>query len=587
MLHWGKSGGWAHRKREGVAGGMEQDESDPELVGGYVTDYYTFNPHRAIWDGRHEYDGQAGDFSPEAVQARIAALEHWGIRLETARRAQLAGSPPSDPPAPHGVPLATQAARDLALTEYFRREELFALRDWRPQTFMPAYYLGMVDLSIYLKRPYAPAAERLAALIRHLRAIPDFLANARTSLRGPFVRLALEQGVRSYEAVALYYAGELAEQARALAPASALLSDLDAALPKAAHAVRDFAGYLRERLDDDTHRDIALGGDLFHAIVRHLELLDVPLDHLRAWGEQELATLRARVAEVAGQMKMAPIYAFASLSRGRLPEARVLADTAAAIDELRTFLAQAGIVDVLDHQPYVIGVSPPYLRGGSAFVEPPGPYEQPGLPTFIYITLPDATWPSAARNAWLNKLNPWSLRNTAAHETYPGHLLHFQHLARNPSQAARTFTSFACTEGWAHYSEGLLIEQGYAKDNPRAELAYLRMGLLRAARLLIALNLHERAMTLHEASTFVQRATHFPLVRCLPEAIRATQDPRVVSYTLGKLLLLGLRDDFRRQEGQAYSPRRFHDAFLACGAPPFPLARRMLLRDAGPDPLST
>lgn len=558
---------------------MSQGDPSADLVRRYVAEHYAFYPHRAVWDGRHEHDGTVSDLSPASIQARITALERWDAPLRTARLA--ATIVPDEPP------LAAPDARDLALVEYFRRQELFSLRDWQAHATIPAFYYAMLDLSIYIKRPYAPASVRFDALTRHLLAIPDLLAGARASLRGPCSRLALLNGAGLFEGVAAHYESELAAGARTLAPEVTPQPAFEGALSAAVAALRDFVTFLRARLAERPEGDFALGGNLLQAVIRHLELVDMPLDQLRAWGLDELRSLLARVEELTIQVGGAPSRAFAALSRRRPSEDQVLAAAGVAIDELREFVRAAQLVEIWDEGPFQVDRTPSYLRGGTAFVEPPGPYELPGLPTFVYITLPDPTWSEDQRRAWLNKLNPWGLRNTAAHETYPGHLLHFQHLARNASEAARTFTSFASLEGWAHYGEYLLIEQGYGSGNPRTELAYLAMALLRVCRLLVTLDLHEHAITLREATDFVQRTTHLPLVRCRLEALRAAQDPRIIGYTLGKLLLLRLRDDYARQEGPRYSLRRFHDALLACGAPPLPLTRQMLLRDPGPDPLET
>jgi uncharacterized protein (DUF885 family) len=223
------------------------------------------------------------------------------------------------------------------------------------------------------------------------------------------------------------------------------------------------------------------------------------------------------------------------------------------------------------------------MRSGSAFMDVPGPFEQPGLPAYFYVTLPSADWPPDVSQAWLAKLNPWGLLNTASHEVLPGHMVHFAHLSQVPSNAARAITSYGAIEGWAHYAEEMLIEAGYGVREPRVEMAQLTMALLRDCRCLVAIDLHTGRLTLAEAAQRIGAETGLAAIRCRQEARRGAQDPAYCVYTLGKLMLRKLRADYARQEGQRYSLRGFHDALLACGAPPIPLARRMLLAEpAGP-----
>jgi uncharacterized protein (DUF885 family) len=218
----------------------------------------------------------------------------------------------------------------------------------------------------------------------------------------------------------------------------------------------------------------------------------------------------------------------------------------------------------------------PYMRNGSAFMDVPGPFELAGTDAYFYLTLPDPAWSSSQQEAWMGKHSIPGLANTCIHEAWPGHFLQFQHLLHAPTVMSKLFTSTSFIEGWAHYAEQMLIEQGYGADDPHFELQQLSMALLRDCRFLAALRLHTGQMTVDEAAAFIAREAFFTPMRAQQEAMRGARSPGYLNYTLGKLLFLRLRSELQTAH-PAWSVRQLHDAMLAFGAPPVPLLREALL----------
>jgi hypothetical protein len=551
------------------------DSSISHDVAGYLAAHHAATPHLASRAGLHAFDGLAPDLCPNAIQRRIQSLVRWGERLRAAHRTAAAWSAQAA--------LTTLDERDLALVEYARAYELFRWREWRQHERDPRFYLSAIDVTHYLKRSYAPLPERLEALGRHLLAVPDVLAAARANLRRPLGRLVIEQAIHAFGALAAYYANELRAHCRAVAIGPRVAGRVERAIGLAVAAIEAFVADLREQLAEPVG-DFRLGAATLAGMVAAGELLPLSLQRLRALAEADLAANHARTEAVAGSLGQTVAEAFAALAPGPLEESDVLDAAAAAIAALRAELSASGVVDLAPVASAECRVeqTPSTLGGSTAFMDAPGAFERPDLPAYLYITLPDPAWPADVRANWLLHLHPWGLRTSAAHEALPGHLLQFAVLARHPSAAARTFTSYAATEGWAHYAEHLVIELGDA--HPLAELAQLRMALLRDCRVLVALDLHAGEASIAEAADLIARHTLLPLDTCRHSALRGTLDPGYLNYTLGKLGLLALRAEYERQEGARYTPRRFHDALLACGAPPIPLARRMLLADLTPQP---
>lgn len=222
---------------------------------------------------------------------------------------------------------------------------------------------------------------------------------------------------------------------------------------------------------------------------------------------------------------------------------------------------------------------PPHLPAGTALFEGPGLFDAPGIPAILYLSLPQLGGPHSQRRAQMARVSPWALRNTVAHEVIPGHHLHWTCMARTQSLAARAFPSLANIEGWAHYAEELALTYGDGTDS-RYPLAALRMGLLRNCRFLMALELHAGTASEEDAAQYIARWTGFSPQRAAEEALRGVLDPGYLVYTLGKALLLRMREDYAARQGERFTPRRFHDAFFAQGGVPLPLVRRALLGDS-------
>lgn len=211
-----------------------------------------------------------------------------------------------------------------------------------------------------------------------------------------------------------------------------------------------------------------------------------------------------------------------------------------------------------------------------------GPYVPEGR-SCLQITPPNPTWRAEKVDGYLSFFNPGKLGNLAVHECFPGHFVTDGWLKRVPSMTRRLCMSGTSLEGWAHYAEQMMVEEGFAADDPMLRIGQLQDALWRNARFLVAIGLHTQGMTLEEASTFFQREAHLPQVIAEMEAKRAMTDPDVVTYTLGKLQFLKLRDDLRKKQGPAFTLKGFHDAVLGAGVLPVKLLREELLGEIGED----
>jgi uncharacterized protein (DUF885 family) len=218
-------------------------------------------------------------------------------------------------------------------------------------------------------------------------------------------------------------------------------------------------------------------------------------------------------------------------------------------------------------------------------METPGPFEK-ATKAFYYITPVERDWSERQQDEWLTQFNPYTLDDTSIHEAYPGHYVQFLHLnASKATQVEKMFDSYAYVEGWAHYCEQMMIsEQGYGSEKDSVTAAKYRLAqsgqaLLRLCRLCVSIEMHCHGKSIAEGTKFFQENCYYDEKPAAFEATRGTFDPGYLNYSLGKLQILKLRDDYQKQEGVAFSLKKFHDEMLDHGMPPLQLLRGLLLKN--------
>ena len=218
--------------------------------------------------------------------------------------------------------------------------------------------------------------------------------------------------------------------------------------------------------------------------------------------------------------------------------------------------------------------APPYMRQNSAYIDIPGPYEK-GLPSTYYISPPDPSWSKEDQLAYIP--GEKDLLFTSIHEVWPGHFTQFLHANRSKNEVNRVFVGYAFAEGWAHYTEEMMCEVGVCKGDPGRKIGQLLNALLRNARYLSAIGLHARGMTVEESEKMFREQAHQDAGNARQQAARGTYDPAYLNYTMGKLMILKLREDWTKTRGGRDAWKAFHDEFLSYGGPPVPLVREAML----------
>jgi hypothetical protein len=319
----------------------------------------------------------------------------------------------------------------------------------------------------------------------------------------------------------------------------------------------------------------AIGPELFRDMLRSTEMVDMSLDSLEAQGradlERNLAALKVACREFAPR---ASLRQCVDRMNAHKPPGGAVAAARAQLDTLEHFVRAADIVSVPGRERALVREAPPYQRFNFAYIDIPGPYEK-NIPSIYYIAPPDTTWSPAEQAAYVPGVA--DLLFTSVHEVWPGHFLNFLHSNRSQSKFGQVFVGYAFAEGWAHYTEEMMLEAGLGEGDPEAKIGQLSNALLRNARYLSAIGLHTKGMTVEESEKMFREEAFQDPGNARQQAARGTYDPAYLNYTLGKLMIRKLREDWTADRGGRKAWKQFHDSFLSYGGPPIPLVRRAMV----------
>jgi uncharacterized protein (DUF885 family) len=544
-----------------VAGNADWDT----FVAAYIEEYFAANPVFAVYAGRHEFDGQMQDFSAGAIAREIERLR--------AARARLAGFETA------GLDERRAFERDYLHSRIDR--DLFWLTEAQWPFRSPDYYLNWLDPEPYLNKPYAPLEQRMRAYIAYAKTIPSAVAQIRANLRTPLPAPWVDYGVKAFSGFADFYATAVAP---IYAPVgdSALRAELARVNDEASRAMRDLAAWLESERPRATG-DFALGAAMFSRMLEATEDVTVSLERLAAVGQADLerntAALREACARVLPGGSMANCVDKVSAHK---PADGPVAAATRQLPELEGFVRAKDLVSIPGEERARVAQAPAYNSQNFAYIQTPGPFE-PGVPATYYIAAPDPKWSARERAQYV--LPEIGLLFVSAHEVWPGHFLHFLHANRSASKIGQLFQSYAFTEGWAHYSEEMVWDAGLRDGDAEAHVGQLMQALWRNVRYVSAIGLHTGRMSVAESERLFREAAHLDPGNSRQQALRGTYDPAYLNYTLGKLMIRKLREDWTATRGGRAAWKEFHDTLLSYGGPPLPLVRREMLGSDAGEPL--
>jgi uncharacterized protein (DUF885 family) len=559
-------------------GDRAADAAFSKLGDEFLAGYLAWRPQVGTALGLHEYDGRISDYSRPSIAAERERLKNFDQRLQRLDATRL----------------TARARHDYRLLRAAIHKELFRFVDIDVFTRNPMTYAGALNVNIYIKRDFAPLTQRVKALTAILRQAPALTAAARanlgTNLPRPFVETAIDVAQGSAD----FMAGDLVTALTDFRN-EPLRAQFLAAKDLAVAEMRSYADWLRAERLPQAHERYAMGVEKYSKVLREGELIALAPERILEIGLRELKREQEIFGRTAAQIDPArkPIEVFKEIQRDHPTADGLIPDTRKNLEAIREFLVDRDLLTIPSAVRARVEETPQFDRATSfASMDTPGPFETRATEAYYYVTPVEADWPDSQKEEWLTAFNYYTTDVVSIHEAYPGHYLQFLCLNASPAnRLEKILDSYAFVEGWAHYTEQMMLDEGFGPNMPsrvaqpgalraaKYRLAQSDEALLRLCRLCVSIQMHCQGMSVAEATRFFQEHCYYEEKPARQEAIRGTFDPEYLYYTVGKLQILKLRQDYQRQEGAAYSLKKFHDEMLRHGMPPIRLLRELMLKD--------
>ncbi len=542
--------------------------------------YFHYAPSNATVTGYHQYDGQLDNYSRKNIDAEIAALKAFEQRVESIH---------PDDAAADFVP---RSDREILLGEI--RSQLLTLEAIRPWEKNPDGYSSVCASGAFvlMERKFASPDERLRSLVSREKQMPALLANARENLKNP-PRIYTEIAIEQLPDIISFFEKDV-PLAFADAQDAALKAEFAQTNAKVIAELKSYLDWVKRDLLPRSNGEYRIGADAFQKKLAYDEMVDTPLDKLLEIGWADLRKNQAHFNEVAKELEpnKDARAVLEELGENHPAPDHLLDAFRATFDGLVGFIRTNHIVTIPSDVRPIVEETPPFMRATTfASMDTPGPFEKHATEAYFNVTLPDPSMTPAEVEGFMHSFNIGTVISTAVHEAYPGHYIQFLWLPQAPSKVRKILSANTDVEGWAHYCEQMMLDEGYGQPGAGArderEAKFLRLGqlqdaLLRNARFIVGIEMHTGKMSFDEAVAFFQKEGYQPRETAVVETKRGTSDATYLYYTLGKLEIMKLREDMKKKQGAAFSLEKFHDEFLRQGFPPIKVVREAMLGDQSP-----
>ena len=530
---------------------------------------YKFNPSSGTADGFHLYDTRLEDFSQASIASEISTSKSSLDKLQAFPRTGLSESSSAD--------LDFLTARIQA-----QLLDLETIQTWRRD---PDTYTSAATNSVFLlmSRKFAPEEERLRSVVAREKLIPGLLEEARKNL-GDVPRVYTEVALDDLANTPGFFQHDV-PKAFANVKDAKLLAEFHASNADVIAAFKKYETFLKDQLLPVSKGDFRLGAENYRKKLLYEEMVDIPLDRLLEIGYADLRRNQQRVKEVAALIdpEKTPREVMQNLQKDHPTAEQVLPTFRNTLGGLKKFIEDKQIVTIPSDLPPIVEDTPPFERAlTSASMDTPGAYEKVAKEAYFNVTPVEKTWSPERAEQWLQAYNRGTIVSTAVHEVYPGHYTQFLWVQAAPSKVRKLLYCSSNAEGWAHYTEQMMLDEGYGNGDPKLRLGQLLDALLRDARYISGIEMHTGKMTLAQSKQFFIDEGYQTPATADQESKRGTSDPTYLYYTLGKLQILKLREDYKVMKGDQFSLQEFHNEFMRQGAVPVKIIRKAMLGNDSP-----
>jgi uncharacterized protein (DUF885 family) len=542
--------------------------------------YFHYAPTGGTQVGYHQYDSQLEDYSRKNIDTEIAALKNFERKIEAIQ-------PDSD-----AADFVPRSDREIVLSNI--RSQLLTLETIRPWEKDPDNYSSTCanGAFVLMERSFASPDERLRSLVAREKQMPALFAEAHVNLKNPpriFTEIAIEQ----LPGIISFFESDVPE-AFADAKDPALKSEFAKSNAAVIASFMSYLDWLKTDLLARSNGDFRIGAQAFSEKLKYDEMVDIPLDKLLTIGWADLHKNQAHFQLVAHELEpnKTPRAVLEELDEQHPVPSQLLDAFRGTFNELESFIRSHHIVTIPSDVRPIVEETPPFMSATTfASMDTPGPFETHSTEAYFNVTLPDPSMTPAQVEGYMHSFNIGTVVSTAVHEAYPGHYVQFLWLPQAPSKVRKILGANTDIEGWAHYCEQMMLDEGYGQPGAGAkderEAKFLRLGqlqdaLLRDARFIVGIEMHTGKMSIEQAEEFFQKEGYQSKETAIVETKRGAGDPTYLYYTLGKLEIMKLREDVKKKEGAAFSLEKFHDDFLKQGFPPVKIVREAMLGDDSP-----
>jgi uncharacterized protein (DUF885 family) len=547
------------------------DEAFQKLGDDFLNGYLAWRPQLAVGLGFHEYDGKVTDFSKASLEAELKRLKEYKQKLE-------------------GVDTADLSPRkfyDFRILRSAILYEIYSFEDFKYFTYNPMNYAGAVDVNLYIKRDFAPLEERLKFVIAVEQKIPAVYEAAKANLEDSLPRPYIETAIQIAEGAAGFLKGDLLIALKNVKNDS-LMKTFREVNNNAIELIGEFVSWLKKEKLPRANTAYAIGREKYQKMLLYSEDIRMTPEEILEIGLKELEREKDRFNKAAAIINpnKKPREVLNDVQKEHPTAENLIPEAKRNLELIRQFVIDKNICTMPSEVRVQVKETPQYARATStASMDVAGPFETKATESYYYITPVDPTWTPKQKEDWLSSFDYYTTDNVTVHEAYPGHYTQFLHLnASSASKIEKIFGSYAFIEGWAHYCEKMMIDEGFGNDGDPIKAAKYRMAqsgdaLLRLCRLCVSIKMHCQGMTVAEGTKFFMDNWYQGEKPSAQEALRGTFDPGYLFYTVGKLQILKLREDYHKQEGSNFSLKTFHDQVMDNGMPPIRLLREVLLKD--------
>jgi uncharacterized protein (DUF885 family) len=552
---------------------VEQPPTEDAKLTAFFKDYlekeFRLKPLEATRLGDHRFDHLLDDLS---VQARAGQLEHT--------RATLAGLEKQI----DYKKLSRTSQIDFEIFQHHLKRTLWLAANTKPFEDDPRVYNEYITDSVYilLTQSTLPRPVNVKNCVARLKQVPRVIAAAKANLGSP-PRVFVETAIKQNRGAIAFYEGGVFE----LAGATPALGELREAAKPVAAALKEYQKFLQEELLPRAKGEWRLGKQKFAEKLKYELNAGVGADEVLKEAEAEMDRVEAEMYVIARQLwaethpgKAAPpdtVDGRRATIRAVLDKVtqqhgqaeNLVKDARAGVEHIKAFIRDRDILRLPEPDRCRIVEMPEFQRGNSVAYLNQAPPLDSQASSYYAISPPPASWDKARVTSYLREYNEHMLQILSIHEGYPGHYVQLEYSNRHPSLIRKVLFSGVFAEGWAVYTEQMMLDQGYGKGNLALRLNQLKWYLRSVANAVLDYRMHCTNMTDEEALAFLILRAFQSEAEAILKVIRAKQSScQLSTYFVGRMAFQRLRRQFQTELGDNFDLGRFHEAALAHGTLP-------------------